>query len=128
MGDNGHHMMRGDTVTLFYKPRVASPPLSASPVPHIATVSCFPRLLCRRNLVPQDGRSSSLTAPNGPSQQEVIREALEDGQLEPCQVGALEMHGTGTALGDPIEIGALCAVFQARFTPPPLLQSIGIPT
>ena len=58
----------------------------------------------------QDGRSSSLTAPNGPSQQEVLRAALASGALEPDQVQGLEMHGTGTALGDPIEMGAAAAV------------------
>lgn len=62
--------------------------------------------------VNQDGRSSSLTAPNGPSQQAVIREALAWTGLSPQQVCLLEMHGTGTALGDPIEIGAALAVFK----------------
>lgn len=61
----------------------------------------------------QDGRSSSLTAPNGPSQQLVIGSALEDASLEASQIGAVEMHGTGTSLGDPIEIGALCAALKA---------------
>ena len=61
----------------------------------------------------QDGRSSSLTAPNGPSQQEVIRAALLSGSVEPGMLGGIEMHGTGTALGDPIEMGAAYAVLQA---------------
>ena len=60
----------------------------------------------------KDGRSSSLTAPNGPSQQMVIKGALTEGALFPNEVDALEMHGTGTALGDPIEIGAIIAVFK----------------
>ncbi|BDA51455.1 probable oleandomycin polyketide synthase, modules 5 and 6 [Coccomyxa sp. Obi] len=59
----------------------------------------------------QDGRSSSLTAPNGPSQQQVIRLALVDASLDPARIGCLEMHGTGTPLGDPIEIGSAVAVF-----------------
>lgn len=59
--------------------------------------------------VNQDGRSSSLTAPNGPAQQEVIRNALRLAQLQPAQMTGLQMHGTGTALGDPIEIGAASA-------------------
>lgn len=45
--------------------------------------------------VNQDGRSSSLTAPNGPSQQGVIRQALQAAALEPHQMHALQLHGTG---------------------------------
>ncbi|CAL5223543.1 g6075 [Coccomyxa viridis] len=59
----------------------------------------------------QDGRSSSLTAPNGPSQQQVMRLAVEAACLHGSEVVCLEMHGTGTPLGDPIEIGAAAAVF-----------------
>ena len=67
--------------------------------------------------VNQDGRSSSLTAPNGPSQQAVIRGALGAASLQPRDVGALEMHGTGTPLGDPIEIGAAFAVLRRSDAP-----------
>lgn len=41
---------------------------------------------------------------------QVIRAALTDAELAPVDWTALEMHGTGTALGDPIEMGAACAV------------------
>ncbi|MDF5712712.1 MAG: aminotransferase class III-fold pyridoxal phosphate-dependent enzyme [Rhizonema sp. NSF051] len=67
--------------------------------------------LIRGSAVNQDGRSSGLTAPNGPSQQAVIRQALENGGVEPGEVSYLEAHGTGTTLGDPIEVGAMAAVF-----------------
>lgn len=60
--------------------------------------------------VNQDGRSSSLTAPNGPAQQQAILFALEASGLAPHELSALQMHGTGTALGDPIEIGAANSV------------------
>jgi acyl transferase domain-containing protein/SAM-dependent methyltransferase/acyl carrier protein len=55
----------------------------------------------------QDGRSSGLTAPNGPSQEAVIRQALGRARIEASQVGYVETHGTGTSLGDPIEVQAL---------------------
>ncbi len=60
--------------------------------------------------VNQDGRSSSLTAPNGPAQQALIRAALQSAHLAAGKLGALHMHGTGTALGDPIEMNAAVAV------------------
>ena len=41
---------------------------------------------------------------------QVIRLALRDAELPPTELAALEMHGTGTALGDPIELGAAAAV------------------
>lgn len=69
--------------------------------------------------VNQDGRSSSLTAPNGPSQQAVILAALSCTATPAIDIDILEMHGTGTALGDPIEIGAAFAIFQVQGAPPP---------
>jgi acyl transferase domain-containing protein len=62
----------------------------------------------------QDGESSGLTVPNGPSQQNVIREALFRAAVEPGEVAFVETHGTGTPLGDPIEVQALAAVFGQR--------------
>ncbi|HXA15308.1 MAG TPA: polyketide synthase, partial [Opitutaceae bacterium] len=61
--------------------------------------------------VNQDGRSGGLTVPNGPAQESVIRRALKNAGIKPDQVSYIEAHGTGTSLGDPIEIGALGAVF-----------------
>ncbi|MGH2369075.1 MAG: type I polyketide synthase, partial [Chloroflexota bacterium] len=62
----------------------------------------------------QDGRSNGLTAPNGVAQQLVLRQALEAAGLRPDDVGYVETHGTGTALGDPIELEAIREVYGAR--------------
>ncbi|MEE8526152.1 MAG: SDR family NAD(P)-dependent oxidoreductase [Thermoanaerobaculia bacterium] len=69
--------------------------------------------LIRGSAVNQDGRSSGLTAPNGPAQEAVIRDALAAAGVEPGQVGYVETHGTGTPLGDPIEVRSLSRVLSA---------------
>ncbi|MFF4523080.1 SDR family NAD(P)-dependent oxidoreductase [Streptomyces bluensis] len=65
----------------------------------------------RGSAVNQDGASNGLTAPSGPAQERVLRDALHSAGLRPEDVDAVEAHGTGTRLGDPIEAGALLAVY-----------------
>ncbi|MFD8726251.1 type I polyketide synthase, partial [Streptomyces sp. NPDC059629] len=65
----------------------------------------------RGSAVNQDGASNGLTAPNGPSQQRVIRRALADAGLSTKDIDVVEGHGTGTSLGDPIEVQALLATY-----------------
>ncbi|MEO1559581.1 MAG: type I polyketide synthase [Cyanobacteria bacterium J06632_19] len=66
--------------------------------------------LIRGSAVNQDGPSSGLTVPNGQSQQKLIKQALKQAQIEPAEISYLEAHGTGTSLGDPIEVNAAVAV------------------
>ncbi|MCC4322660.1 polyketide synthase, partial [Streptomyces malaysiensis] len=65
----------------------------------------------RGSAVNQDGASNGLTAPSGGAQERVIRSALVAAGLVGSDVGVVEGHGTGTRLGDPIEAGALLAVY-----------------
>jgi acyl transferase domain-containing protein/acyl carrier protein len=65
----------------------------------------------RGNAVNHDGPSSGLTVPNTTAQIELLRRALDCGGLKPESVSYIEAHGTGTQLGDPIEIEALAAVY-----------------
>lgn len=61
--------------------------------------------------VNQDGHTPALTSPSGRSQEKVIRSALAREGLSPSDVGYLEAHGTGTPVGDPIEMSAIINVF-----------------
>ncbi|MEU2038945.1 SDR family NAD(P)-dependent oxidoreductase [Nocardia niwae] len=77
--------------------------------------------LVRGSAVNSDGRSQGLSAPNGPAQERVIRAALTDAALEAQDVDYVETHGTGTALGDPIEVNALASVLgESRTEATPL--------
>ncbi len=69
--------------------------------------------IIRGSAINQDGASNGLTAPNLVAQQQVIRQALQVAGLAPDAINYVETHGTGTPLGDPIEVAALAKVFQA---------------
>lgn len=80
--------------------------------------------LVHGSAVNQDGRSNGLTAPNGLAQQQVIRAAVADAGIAPNQVAYVETHGTGTVLGDPIEVNALGAVYGANRSAPLILGAV----
>ena len=68
------------------------------------------------------GASTGLTVPNTPALEEVIETALSDAGIPPSDVDYLEAHGTGTTVGDPIEINAVANVYgKGRSSDHPLL-------
>ncbi|GAA2221451.1 hypothetical protein GCM10010232_02080 [Streptomyces amakusaensis] len=63
-----------------------------------------------------DGASEGLTVPAARAQEEVLREAYDRAGVDPADVQYVELHGTGTRAGDPIESAALGAVLGAGRT------------
>ncbi|MEV6280665.1 type I polyketide synthase [Nocardia sp. NPDC051832] len=81
------------------------------------------RVYCviRGSAINNDGGGPNLTAPNVVAQQELLRQAYQQAGLDPAVVDYVELHGTGTRIGDPVEAAALGAVIgAARPTGSPL--------
>ncbi len=64
--------------------------------------------------VNQDGHSNGLSAPNGLAQESVMKKALQDAQVTPETISYIETHGTGTSLGDPIEVSSINKVYNVN--------------
>ncbi|MBN1851442.1 MAG: polyketide synthase dehydratase domain-containing protein [Pirellulales bacterium] len=73
--------------------------------------------LVRGSAMNHDGRTAGLLVPSPHAQQQVIRDALADADVAPRDVDYVETHGTGTPLGDPIEIHALSEVYSPERSP-----------
>ncbi|BAZ48615.1 short-chain dehydrogenase/reductase SDR [Nostoc sp. NIES-4103] len=78
--------------------------------------------LIRGSAVNHNGASHGLTAPNGQAQEALLRQALKQAKVTPEQLQYVEVNGTGTSLGDPIEVIALGNVYcQGRSPENPLI-------
>jgi polyketide synthase PksJ len=75
---------------------------------HIAAV-------IKGSAINQDGSSIGITAPNARAQADVITKAWKDANIDPKTISFIETHGTGTKLGDPIEIEGITQAFK-RYT------------
>ncbi|MCM2451867.1 non-ribosomal peptide synthetase [Agrobacterium vitis] len=70
----------------------------------------------RSSAINHGGRGNTLTSPNPKAQKELLVTALSDAGIHPGSIGYIETHGTGTALGDPIEISGLKDAFDSLRT------------
>lgn len=68
----------------------------------------------KSTFVNQDGKSNGFTAPNSAAQEKMLAGALEKAKISSDQVDYIEAHGTGTPLGDPIELDAIQKIYKAR--------------
>ncbi|MEO1563213.1 MAG: ACP S-malonyltransferase [Pseudomonadota bacterium] len=68
--------------------------------------------ILRATAINHDGRSNSLRAPNGGTQRDLIHSLYAQANVDPASVSFVELHGTGTVLGDPIEVHALSDAFR----------------
>lgn len=62
--------------------------------------------------VNSDGKSTGFTVPNGSAQEALIRSVIANSNLLPSDIDYIETHGTGTPVGDPIEVSALTNIFS----------------
>ncbi|WP_149551169.1 SDR family NAD(P)-dependent oxidoreductase [Streptomyces marokkonensis] len=60
-----------------------------------------------------DGRSNGITAPNGDAQVALLRDTYRRHGIDPADIEYVVAHGTGTRLGDPVEVNALNDVFRS---------------
>lgn len=68
----------------------------------------------RGTAVNNDGYSLSMMAPNPRGQFNVLKDAYSDAGISPSELGYMEAHGSGTAIGDPIEMNALSKLFSGH--------------
>lgn len=68
--------------------------------------------IIKGSAINNDGASNGITAPNADAQTDVIIKAWENAQINPESISFIEAHGTGTVLGDPIEVKAITNAFE----------------
>ncbi|WP_051182793.1 type I polyketide synthase [Nocardia vinacea] len=111
---NADGIVRGEGVAVLVLRRLADAVAEGLPV----------YAVIKGSAVNSDGRSNGITAPNRWAQQQVITEAYQRAGVQPEDVDFIEAHGTGTILGDMIEVKALGALHGANRAEPCGIGSI----
>ena len=92
---------RGEGVAMIVLKRLEDALRSEDPI----------RTIIRNTAIGQDGKTSGIIQPNGAAQQQLIRSAYASVSLDPCEVGYVEAHASGTVAGDLTEMDAIEKVF-----------------
>lgn len=74
--------------------------------------------------VNQDGQTLGITVPNGESQKKLLAASFQRAGVSPSDIQYAEAHGTGTAVGDPIEVNALGSLLRERDGEPCIIGSV----
>ncbi|CAM1507801.1 Fc.00g046490.m01.CDS01 [Cosmosporella sp. VM-42] len=75
------------------------------------------RAVIRETALNQDGKTETITSPSQAAQEALMRECYSKAGIDTLGTQYFEAHGTGTSTGDPIEAGAVAAVFQSQRRP-----------
>ncbi|MBL4837439.1 MAG: SDR family NAD(P)-dependent oxidoreductase, partial [Kordiimonadaceae bacterium] len=101
--DKANGYVRGEGVGVLYLKRLSAAERDGDSV----------RAIIRGSGVNHGGRANSLTAPNTVAQASLLRDVYASAGIDPSHLGYIEAHGTGTGLGDPVEINGLKSAFGA---------------
>ena len=82
--------------------------------------------LVQGSAVNHDGQARTVTTPSGPAQRDMLKDALSNARLKAHQIDFVETHGTGTPLGDPIEVSAIARVLCKDRTKPLYLGAVKV--
>jgi acyl transferase domain-containing protein len=74
------------------------------------------RAIIRETALNQDGKTPTITSPSQQAQEELITTCYRRAGIDPTETAFIEAHGTGTPIGDPIEVAAIGSVFRKHGT------------
>ncbi|AHC73998.1 ptzA [Candidatus Endolissoclinum faulkneri L5] len=107
LGANADGLVPSEGVGVFVLRRLTDAVRDGDPV----------RAIIRASAINQDGASNGITAPNGAAQVALLKRIYSNIDIDPSSIGLIELHGTGTKLGDPIEMEALESAFDGKNAP-----------
>jgi acyl transferase domain-containing protein/NAD(P)-dependent dehydrogenase (short-subunit alcohol dehydrogenase family) len=97
-------MVPGEAVVVVVLKRLADAEADGDPI----------RAVVRGSGINYDGRTNGITAPSGLAQKRLLTSIYEHHGIHADEIGYVIAHGTGTPLGDPVEINAMCEAFRAQ--------------